>query len=134
MKKTISICLCTILSVLMLCGCGGAQYDESGNASINNKWELVEYTINGSRSEMASIPPAVKIFTASKEPKFVVKNGGTTCIFSVNEKDREGTITDEGDHYRIDFNKGKDLLATINGNELVLVNETQTLEMIFKVK
>lgn len=133
MKKSLSIAVITVFMMCMLCACG-SKTDENGNALITSDWKLVEYTVNGTRTVMAETEWYVKLFTANMEPAFSTKDGNT-CSFSVGGNSHNGTITFDGTEYTIDYDDSqKDMLATIDGDELRIYTADGKLEFIFEAK
>ncbi|MBR4544035.1 MAG: hypothetical protein IKO53_07480 [Lachnospiraceae bacterium] len=133
MKKTLNTVILTIFMMCMLCACG-SKVDENGNALITSDWELVEYTVNGTRTVTAETEWYVKLFTIGMEPEFSTKDG-STCTFSVGGKSHNGTITFDGSEYTIDYDDSqKDMFATIDGDELRIYTANGKLEFIFEAK
>ena len=133
MKKTFGILAVTACMMFMLCACG-SKTDENGNALITSDWKLVEYTVNGTRTVMAETEWYVKLFTANMEPAFSTKDG-STCTFSVGGNSHNGTITFDVTEYTIDYDDSqKDMLATIDGDELRIYTADGKLEFIFVAK
>ena len=131
-KTNKTVCLALLLSMIALCSIGCSA--GSNSPDITSKWKIKEFTVNGKTTKVDETPFLVSVFTAKANPKFSCKDG-VNCVFSLLDKTYTGTVTQEGDIYIIDFNnKKKNLYGMVVGNNLILENEEETLELVFETK
>ena len=124
---------CLFFILIMMTGCG-TKVDSDGNYSINSKWKLTEFAFDGNRTVLANDPEIVNKMTEDAQPKFECTNN-KNCKFTLNGKTHNGTVSREGDGYRITFDDSyKPFLANIDGNKLTLTNENKKVEIIFEAE
>ena len=133
MKKHILILICITVLMVSLAGCGsGAKLDEAGNAAITSDWNLVQFTVNDSKTVVKETPLLIKLFTFRMNPRFSCKDG-TNFKLTIGKKTHKGTLTEDGGEYTLTFDdSSKQFTAVINGNTLTITNAEGTIEFIFK--
>lgn len=132
-RKILCVLLIAALLAVIAAGCG-KTVNLGNNAPITSKWEIKEFTVNGTTTKMEDTPTWLKIISASRNPKFSCKDG-TNCTLSVNKKTRTGTVTMEDGHYVITFkNATTKFYGTISGNTLFLHDEGGKVLLVFEAK
>lgn len=130
-SKVFIIICCLLLTAILICGCGGAT---TGDAPINSKWKLKEFTVNGKTTVMAEQNLILRIISANEIPSFKCKDG-VNCTFTNLQKSHNGTITQKDGRYIISYdNTNAKMIGEIHGNTLMLENEEGTLRLIFETK
>lgn len=127
MKKKVCL-LCSILCVMcLLVGCDSSG--SSGNASITDNWQLVEWTVNGKTEKFKDIPPD------SLSPQFSCTDG-TNFTFSLKGKGHSGTLTESEGVYTLTYNDTfKKMEARISGNRMTItMADSDVMELIFETK
>lgn len=126
--KLIAVLSSFLIVAAGMFGCGNKSAEE---VTITSDWELVEFTVNGTTTNPSEDSFLVRLVTESSNPKFVCKDG-VNCVLSIGEKKHRGKITEQDGIYIIDFDDSyKNMTARIDGDNLILTNESETLEIIF---
>ncbi len=131
MKKSVKL-IAVLSSFLIVAasmfGCGNKSAEE---VTITSDWELVEFTVNGTTTNPSEDSFLVRLVTESSNPKFVCKDG-VNCVFSLGEKKHRGKITEQDGIYIIDYDdSNKNMTARIEGDNLIITNDTGAIEIIF---
>ncbi|MGN0553634.1 MAG: hypothetical protein ACI4I1_09635 [Oscillospiraceae bacterium] len=123
MKKIILVAVSLIMVLCCLCSCGEAK-----TADITSSWKLESMTLNGKTDSdtLLSLDP--------KAPKFSCKDG-KNVIFSLNGKTHNGTLTESGGVYFIDYDDTyKTMEARISGDKLIIkLKDSDKMELVFKL-
>lgn len=124
MKKRVLLLAAVMITALCcLCSCG-----EPEAADITSSWKIESMTVNGKTDSGAllSVDP--------KAPKFSCKDG-KNITFSMNGKTHNGTLTESGGVYTINFDDtAKPMEARISGDKLILkMKYTDKMELVFKL-
>ena len=134
MKKYLGIFALLLLTVCLACGCKKAVLDENGNADISSDWKLVKFGVNVNTEDLADTPLFLKVISASKYPTFQCPDG-VNCVLSNNGKKHPGTVTEEDGVYRITFSDtNKRMKAVIFGKMLTIMNDEETIQIVFETK
>jgi len=132
-----------MLAGLLLFGCGdkdaavqsgndaaATEAENADDAAITAKWTLVEFTTESGTTKYEDLSEADQAIS----PKFRTEDG-KTCVFSLEGKDHNGTITEKDGTYVIAYDDtDRTMIATIKGKEMTIVNDTGTLTIIFRAE
>lgn len=131
-KKLFTTLCCALLTAGLLCGCGrdGEAKGGTADSALASDWELASFTVNGETTNAADMVPEVR----KKAPGFTCSDG-VNCVFSNNGKDHPGTVKEENGKYVIEFDDtDQDMICTIDGDTLTIVNSKGTVTTVFKKK
>ncbi len=131
MKRSVKLIAVLSSFLIVAAGMFGCGNKASEEVTITSKWELVEFSVNGKVTNTSGESFLFKLMTDSSNPKFVC-NDGVNCVFSLGKKKHRGKITEQDGIYIIDFDDSyKNMTARIDGDNLILTNESETLEITF---
>ena len=124
MKKRVFMFAAIMVMVFCcLCSCGEPEVID-----ITSSWKIESMTVNGKTDSgvLLSVDP--------KAPKFSCEDG-KNVVFSSNGKTHNGTITESGGVYTIDFDDTtKTMEARLSGDKLILkLKDSDNLELVFKL-
>lgn len=123
MKRVIVVTAVLITVICAFCACGGAVAD------ITSSWVIEQMTVNGKKFDYTLIP------IDTKAPAFSCSDG-KNLTFSLNGKKHNGTLTESGGVYTVEFDdSAKDMEARIENNKLILkTKDSDNIELVFKLK
>lgn len=124
MKRIIIVTAVLITVLYAFCACG-----ETAAADITSPWVIEQMTVNGKKFDYTLIP------IDAKSPAFTCSDG-KNLTFSLNGKTHNGTLTESGGVYTIEFDdSAKDMEARIANNKLTLKSkDSDNIELVFKLK
>ena len=107
-----------------------AEAESADDAAITAKWTLVEFTTQSGTTKYEELSEEDQ----KAAPAFRTEDG-KTCVFSLDGKDHNGTITEKDGTFVITYDDtDKTMIATIKGNEMTIVNDEGTLTFIFRTE
>lgn len=125
-KRVLFIAVIMVMALSCLCGCGSSS--GSGNAAITSKWKIIEMGLSGKKTTYDIIP------VTSIDPHFSCTDG-KNFIFSLNGKDRKGTLTGSDGVYILDLDDSdKNMEAKISGNKMTVTIVGTSAYFIFEAK
>lgn len=124
MKRTIIFTAMLIMVLCAFCACG-----ETAAVDITSPWVIEQMTVNGKKFDYTLIP------IDSKSPAFSCSDGKNLTL-SLNGKTHNGTLTESGGVYKIEFDdSAKDMEARIANNKLTLkTKDYDNIDLVFKLK
>ena len=120
MKKVLRIAV-VVMALMGLSACGGGASDD---APITSAWKCVQVTVKGE----------TRTNLGEAAPKFSTTDG-TNFVFTLDGKDHNGTLSQEGDKYTFNYDDtASKMEATIKGSTMTVVVVGGTSEFIFEAE
>ena len=131
MKKVVTLILCCVLCLTLLCACG-RKTDANGNTLITSSWTCVGYTINGQHEDLTDDNIFIKLFMSKDNPKFECTDGENFTVTVLQHPHSGRIIMNEDGTFQLKPESGKGMLGKIEGNTLTIYTETKNMELVFE--